>query len=331
MSTGLFLNHQDRITDSVWITRAEIRGIYNIRIEDEYDRVSFDSPKGTEWAIGRIADGIENLTFTTWLGSNPNGPPASVGQDKVLHLIAEDIYIDVRFTAWTEGVLGSQDITDGAFTYIRSTPDLTIDQDEDGFFAGEDCDDDNAFVNPDQTEIPYNGLDDDCNPATRDDDLDQDGFILAEDCDDTDPNLNPGIAEIPYNELDDDCNPATPDDDVDQDGFLKADDCDDNRADINPNQVEIPYNGVDDDCDPMTLDDDLDQDGFILEQDCNDNRADINPAQTEIPYNGVDDDCDPMTLDDDLDQDGFILEQDCNDNPRGHQSGTNRNTLQRSR
>ena len=28
-------------------------------------------------------------------------------------------------------------------------------------------------------ELPYNGLDDDCDPATLDDDLDQDGFLLS--------------------------------------------------------------------------------------------------------------------------------------------------------
>ncbi len=38
-------------------------------------------------------------------------------------------------------------------------------------------------------EIPYNGLDDDCDPLTLDDDLDQDGFISAIDCNDQDPSV----------------------------------------------------------------------------------------------------------------------------------------------
>ncbi len=45
-------------------------------------------------------------------------------------------------------------------------------------------------------EIPYNGLDDDCNPATLDDDFDQDGFISAVDCDDNDPNVHIVLNDI---------------------------------------------------------------------------------------------------------------------------------------
>ncbi len=145
-------------------------------------------------------------------------------------------------------------------------------------------------------EIPYNGIDDDCNTSTLDDDLDQDGFLLADDCDDNNPNINPDQTEEPYNGIDDDCNSATLDDDLDQDGFLLIDDCDDNNPNINPDQTEEPYNGIDDDCDTSTLDDDLDQDGFLLADDCDDNNPNINPDATEIPNNGVDEDCDGSDL-----------------------------------
>ena len=170
------------------------------------------------------------------------------------------------------------------------------------------------YFSDDFTEIPYNGIDDDCNTATLDDDLDQDGFAQADDCDDNNPNINPDQSEEPYNGIDDDCNTATLDDDLDQDGFAKADDCDDNNPNINPNQSEEPYNGIDDDCNTATLDDDLDQDGFVLADDCDDNNPNINPDQEEDPYNGIDDDCNTTTLDDDLDQDGFVLANDCDDN-----------------
>lgn len=70
------------------------------------------------------------------------------------------------------------------------------DQDGDGFDISEDCDDTDPQVNPGQTEVTYNGIDDDCDPSTLDDDLDLDGFVLAVDCDDTDPSINPDAEEI---------------------------------------------------------------------------------------------------------------------------------------
>jgi len=89
-------------------------------------------------------------------------------------------------------------------TSIECTPN--VDQDGDGFGIAEDCDDNNANINPDQTEEVYNGLDDDCNPETLDDDLDQDGFLLEDDCDDFDSNINPSAEDIPDNGIDEDCN-----------------------------------------------------------------------------------------------------------------------------
>ena len=87
-----------------------------------------------------------------------------------------------------------------------------VDTDGDGYVKavnecvpGGDCDDTNADINPGMDEIPYNGFDDDCDPATLDDDLDEDGFLNADDCDDTNPEINPEMIEICGNEFDEDC------------------------------------------------------------------------------------------------------------------------------
>ena len=80
-----------------------------------------------------------------------------------------------------------------------------LDNDGDGFFSDVDCDDENAEINPDQIELAYNGIDDDCDPSTLDDDLDEDGFGLAEDCDDTNDLINPDAEDIIGNGIDENC------------------------------------------------------------------------------------------------------------------------------
>lgn len=129
------------------------------------------------------------------------------------------------------------------------------DVDGDGYSANYgDCDDLDSLINPAQIEIPFNGVDDDCNPLTLDDDGDQDGYTDTDDCDDNNFAINPGQAEIPYNGVDDDCDQNTLDDDLDQDGYVLYEDCNDQDSLINPSMIEIPNNGIDDDCNPNTRD-----------------------------------------------------------------------------
>ncbi len=126
-------------------------------------------------------------------------------------------------------------------------------------------------------EIPFNGVDDDCNPLTLDNDADQDGYSVDDDCDENAYHINPGQVEVPFNGIDDDCDPTTLDNDADQDGYSVEDDCDETNPDINPGEKERYYNGIDDDCDPSTPDDDVDQDGYLHTEDCNDFDPLVNP------------------------------------------------------
>jgi hypothetical protein len=121
--------NQDRITDNVWLTRAVNKGIFNIRQESEYDQGDFSSPEGTEWATDLnnpgetiAAENWEDLAFTTWVsayGGEGSGqlPSRLIGRDAVVHLITDDIYLDLRFTNWSGG--------GGAFSYQRAMGAIT--------------------------------------------------------------------------------------------------------------------------------------------------------------------------------------------------------------
>ncbi len=107
--------HQDRLTDAVRLTRAHSRGLFNIAAEDSYTVQV--SPQDTEWATGDAVD-WPTLSFAPWQVWNGSFPPAMVGVDAVVHLISDDIYVDIRFDSWTSGNAG------GGFSYARAVAPL---------------------------------------------------------------------------------------------------------------------------------------------------------------------------------------------------------------
>jgi hypothetical protein len=111
--------NQDRITASTWLTRASNHGLFNIAQEDTY--TTLVSPLNTAWATGNAVD-WPSLTFAPWQTWNGSFPPSMVGVDAVVHLISDDIYLDIRFESWTSGFGG------GGFAYARATaPPVAVD------------------------------------------------------------------------------------------------------------------------------------------------------------------------------------------------------------
>ena len=199
-------------------------------------------------------------------------------------------------------------LCDGVLQASEDEVDAPFDRDGDGYFDGSnrncqeaydaavlDCNDADASAYPGNDEAPCDGVDNDCDETTIDEeDYDGDRFTSCEDCLDSDASVSPAQTEVACNGVDDDCNESTPDgEDVDNDTYDACVDCDDTRADINPGAVEIQCNGVDEDCNDVTTDgDDYDGDTFTSCDDCDDSEADINPGHDEECDNSIDDDCD---------------------------------------
>ncbi|MSQ02015.1 MAG: hypothetical protein EXR71_08995 [Myxococcales bacterium] len=188
------------------------------------------------------------------------------------------------------------------------------DRDGDGVPDDADCEPDNANVYPGHYEVPYNGVDEDCDGADVTD-VDGDGHIGergdGDDCDDSNPNVYPGHVEICYDLLDNNCDDWEGGNDCDGDGYDISHDCWDDEskeypneagltpADVNDSAIEVWYDGTDADC---AGDNDWDQDHDGQETvahaggDCDDLNELINTGMDEL-WNDYDDDCDDVVDD----------------------------------
>ena len=119
--------NQDRITNKVWITRAANKQIFNFKTETIGGGFGSWSPLDTEWAwpgIGGNSSDPADFKAANYASLHFGrfdeiyNPPDVVTRPAVVHLISDDIYLEVQFTQWTAGNSG------GGFSYKRST--LTV-------------------------------------------------------------------------------------------------------------------------------------------------------------------------------------------------------------
>jgi hypothetical protein len=183
---------------------------------------------------------------------------------------------------------------------------LTCNQPLNYILDNSDCNDAVAAINPGATEV-CNGIDDDCDGDTDDDDQNVVGQATWYADADGDTFGDAGVSTTS-------CNQPI--------GYVSNNtDCDDADNSINPGATEA-CNGVDDDCNGLVDDNltfityynDFDGDGYgagagvslcsnpgagyaILNGDCNDAVAAINPAAQEICDGGIDNDCDGLSDD----------------------------------
>ena len=110
----------------------------------------------------------------------------------------------------------------------------------------DDCDDSDPEISPLAQEIPYDEIDQDCDPTTLDDDLDGDGYGVSDgDCDDADPDRNPGQEDIPDDGIDQDCDGEDSTGEVNDTGDTEdPDDTDDTNVDPETDTGVIPGTDV---------------------------------------------------------------------------------------
>ncbi|MEC7241695.1 MAG: putative metal-binding motif-containing protein [Myxococcota bacterium] len=178
---------------------------------------------------------------------------------------------------WTVAVFGLSACVGGDIDERRNE---LSDVDQDGYIAleygGVDCNDGDRDINPGEEEIPYDGVDNDCDGETPDDDRDGDSFGIENDCDDTDETIYPNAPEI-CDGIDNNCDQAIDEAGAEGESTFYADSDGDG------------YGNLDEPIQACTQP----EEGYTTNSDdCNDEDALAYPGSTERCSTDYDDDCD---------------------------------------
>jgi hypothetical protein len=107
--------YSDHVSPTVWLTRKDTAGLFNIIEESDW---SATSPAGTEWAAGDAVDRV-TLTFQPWDAWCAGDPANVVGVNAVMHVIAEDLFVEIRLDAWSTDAAGA------GYSYTRAMQPVT--------------------------------------------------------------------------------------------------------------------------------------------------------------------------------------------------------------
>ena len=110
-------DQQDRISDSLWLTRQDSLGLYNAALETAFDQEAYvnSSPEGVFWAFGDISD-YASLDYVSWSSLTEETPSGElVGRPLVVYFMDDNLYFQLTFQSW------SDDADGGGFSYTRSS------------------------------------------------------------------------------------------------------------------------------------------------------------------------------------------------------------------